>query len=124
MDTATLVDRQIEDGKKLITHLEHAGFAVDLALWILGSAEESWFLYIASPVVARNGLAAAYQKVYAELPACGAPSISRSEIKLIKSDHPIAEESRIYRDASQLSRFSGRKLGNMIVEDAWIYPER
>jgi hypothetical protein len=123
MDTATLVNEQIDDGTKFVAHLRKSGFDVVVAVWVLTSEDALWFLYIASPEVDSNGLAAAYRKAYSELSRSQLSSISRSDIKLIGSHDPLALDAIAYRNDKFPTRFGGRKLGNMIIEEAFIYPK-
>ena len=122
MDTATLVDEQIEEGKGFIDHLRQSGIDVAAALWVLTSEDQLWFFYIASSEVETSGLAIAYRKVYAELANCPIRWILRSDIKLIGQTNPIAVDAIRYR-SKLATRYHGRTLGNLIVEEAYIYPK-
>ncbi|HUG70911.1 MAG TPA: hypothetical protein VMM76_24395 [Pirellulaceae bacterium] len=122
MDTATLVNEQIDEGKLFVNHLRHNGFPVEAAFWVLTSEDELWFLYLASNIVDVDGLAAAYRKVYAELARCRVRWISRSDIKLVGSQNPIAQDAISYRSDRLATRYGGRQLGKMFVEEAYIYP--
>ncbi len=122
MDTATLVNEQVDEGARFVEDLKKSGFDVDVAFWVLTSEEGLWFLYIASPVVDREGLAAAYRRVNSEVSKCPLRWISRSDIKLIGSQNPIAVDAIDYQRSKLPARYGGRKLGNMIVEEAYIYP--
>ncbi|RIK76307.1 MAG: hypothetical protein DCC68_19615 [Planctomycetota bacterium] len=127
MDTATLVEEQIDAGKRFVAHLEKSGFPVDVALWALASEDGQWSLYIASPVVDANGTSAAYARVFPELSRSQESWITPFDIKLIGSQHPIAAEAAKYRSSVFSTRvgpnFRGRKLGDLIVEEAYIYPK-
>lgn len=123
MDTATLVDGQIAEGQQLIDHLRGNGIEVHAAVWVLTSAEGLWFLYIASPVVETAGQIDAYRRVFGELSRCPVQWISRSDIRLIGSQNPIALDAIAYQRNGLPTRFGGRTLGKMIIEKAYIYPK-
>lgn len=123
MDTATLVDDQIEDGKQFIHELKQSHFDVAAAFWVLTSEQGLWFLYIASPVVDTDGLAAAFRRVYSALSQSQVRWVSRSDIKLIGNNNPIAKDAVAYRNSRLITRFHGRTLGNLTVEEAVIYPQ-
>jgi hypothetical protein len=123
MDTATLVDEQIVEGKSLVNQLKERHFPVSAAFWVLTSDEGLWFLFIASPVVDEEGLAAAYRRVNTELSRCGVRGILRTDIKVVGVGDPIAIDAMKYRSNAQSTRYGGRKLGNLIVEEAYIYPD-
>ena len=122
MDTATLVNEQVDEGARFVEDLKNNGFDVEIAFWVLTSEEGLWFLYIASPIVDRVGLAAAYRQVNSEVSKCRLRWISRSDIKLIGIQNPIAVDAIDYQRSKLPARYGGRKLGNMIVEEAYIYP--
>ena len=122
MDTATLVNNQIDDGKKLVKHLRSAGVDVQVAFWALTTDEGIWHLFIASPLVDKVGLAEAYQKVYSELRSIHVQWIVRSDIKLISDKSPIACDAFAYQDTTLETKFGGRKLGKLIIDEALIYP--
>ena len=64
MDQDAVVSEQTEDGKRLIEALASAGFEVRVAFWAKPTDEGKWFLYLASPFVDENGLAAAYDLIF------------------------------------------------------------
>jgi hypothetical protein len=124
MDTATLVDERVDEGKRFLEHLCRSGFDVLVAFWVLASEDERWYLYFASSVVDNGGLSAAYRKVYSELSRSQVRWISRSDIKLIGCQNPIAVDAIAHQSDTFATVYRGRQLGNMIVEEAYIYPKR
>jgi hypothetical protein len=123
MDTATLVDGKRDDGKRFVDHLKEADFGVAVAFWVVPSDDERRLLYIASDVVDKDGLAAAYGKAYSELARSQVSEVMSSDIKLIGSRNPIALEAIAYRHDVMATNYGGRKLGSMIIDDAYIYPK-
>jgi len=123
MDTATLVREQIDEGERFVQHLGQSGFDVVVAFWVLTSEDGLWFLYIASHLVDTDGLAAAFRRVYSELARSQVRWVSRSDIKLIGSQNPIAVDAIAHRRSRLPTVYGGRQLGNMIIEEAYIYPE-
>lgn len=127
MDHELLVDQKIEDGKFLITGLVRQGFDVTIAFWARTSEEGLWFFYIGSASVHAIGLADAYRAVYGilqQLPHTEI-SISISSIKIIEADTPVAKDAIMVRDrypARLPTRYQGKRLGNMAIEEAYIYP--
>lgn len=122
MDTATLVTEQIDDGRRLIEHLTRNSIPVTVAVWVLTSDEGIWLFYIASGCIDDEGPAKAYRRVYSELSRCGVQWISDSDIKIVSPDDSIAVEAVSYRHNKFPTRYGGRKLGSLIIEDAYIYP--
>ncbi len=123
MDTTILVNERIDEGEIFISRLKSAGFDVVVAFWVLTSEEELWFLYIASSVVANEGLAASYRRAYRELSHSPTRWLSRSDIRLIDSNDPLTLDAIAYQRDTLPTKYEGRKLGNMIVEEAYIYPK-
>jgi hypothetical protein len=118
-----LANDRVDDGKQFIDELEQTRFDVGAAFWVLTSEEGLWFLYIASPVVDTDGLSAAFRRVYSALARSQVRWISRSDIKLIGNNNPIAKDVVAYRNNRLITRFHGRRLGNLTVEEAVIYPQ-
>ncbi len=93
MDQATLVTIQIEDGQRLVERLAQGGFSVTAAGWIKASEDGQWFLYLASPVVDKQGDLRAYRQVNPMVRQMPQPfSIDPFEIKLIGAATPLAQE--------------------------------
>lgn len=125
MDYVLLVDEQIEDGKSLLAGLVHDGFDVTVAFWVRTSEEGLWFLYIGSTSVRTMTLADAYRVVYGALRRIPNTEISISNVKIVDADNPIARSAIEVRDrypARLPARYNGKRLGNMSIEDVYIYP--
>jgi hypothetical protein len=125
MDTELLVDNRIEDGQKLVAELVLAGFDVSVAFWVKTSEEGLWFLYIGSTSVEPSKVADAYRTLYACLSRIPDPWVSMSEVKLIQASNPIAKDALAARDRQpgrHPVRFQGKRLGNLSIEEAYIYP--
>ena len=126
MDTELLVDNRIDDGRSLLAKLVGDGFDVTVAFWVKTSDEGLWFLYIGSTAAEAKLLGDAYQRVYACLSQLVSPSIELSDIKLIHSTSPIARDAVAVRDrlpARVPTKYLGKRLGNLSIEEAYIYPQ-
>lgn len=126
MDQIALVERQIEDGRKLLEHLEHTGFRVAAAFWVNATDADRWCLYIASPVADEEGRAAAYRLVYPAIRQMPEPFwIEPYEVKLIEQKSPVAQAVlaalRGHHGRGPI-RYGGARLGPMNVEAAYLYP--
>jgi hypothetical protein len=125
MDQITLVDRQIEDGQKLLLQLARDGLDVTAAFWLRPSDENWWHLYIASKQVDEQGPTAAYRKVQMSLHRLPGLSISLADIKLIETRDPLTHDimkiRKRYTGAAPI-RFGGAQLGDILIEEALIYP--
>jgi hypothetical protein len=128
MDTITLVENQIHDGKKLIDELPRHGFDVTTAFWLHASDEDRWRFNILSPPVDSEGLSQAYRRLHPLVRAMPQPFyIDPLAIKLIEPDHPIAKDILdIHRrsSGSQMCaiRWGGTRLGSVSIEGAYLYP--
>jgi hypothetical protein len=124
MDTDTLVEEQIEEGRELLIRLDHDHFDVTASFWLKTSEEERWILYIASSMVDR-GLSAAYREVYGLLHSMESPWISMSDVKLISPTHPIAVEvlENQHRYPPRIpTRMRRPRLGGVGIDEVCIYP--
>jgi hypothetical protein len=128
MDTDTLVDELIDDGKKLAEELPQHGFEVAAAFWIKPSEDGKWYFYLVSPIVDAEGLAKAYRRLHPLVRAIPHPfSIDPLEIKLIGPSNPIAKDvmaihGRILLSGVSATRWGGKQLGNVSIEEAYLYP--
>jgi hypothetical protein len=131
MDSALLVDEQIEDGRKLIEQLVRDGFDVTLAFWVRfkDEADGPWF-YIVSKTVDQEGLQAAYRAVHEAMqrrPAPWGPWISvssASELVLVSVNDATAKEVMALRDRFPgRNRLRGATIGTPYrIEEVYIYP--
>ncbi|HEY7424546.1 MAG TPA: hypothetical protein VH682_09985 [Gemmataceae bacterium] len=124
MDTELLVEDHIEDGGKLLAELVRSGFDVTVAFWIR-SEEGRWSFYIGSNAMEPDKIGNAYGPLYACLSRISASSMILSEIKIVHASNPIAKDAIAVRDR-HLGRFPihyrGKQLGNLAIEEAYIYP--
>lgn len=124
MALETLVTAAIDSGQLLIDKLRQRQFEVTAAFWVKPADEESWFLYIASPVVDRDGLSMAFRTVYRTLSEVPNSWDFTSEIRLIGSSNPITSavlsaQAHVLGPLSM--RYGGRQLGTMLIDEAYIY---
>ena len=92
MDTATLVKKREDDGRRLIGLLAERNIDVTVAAWVKTSEEGTWFLYIATEEVDKKGLANAYREVYGLLRSIEGTCISTSDIKLVGKKNAITTD--------------------------------
>jgi hypothetical protein len=125
MDYEVLVEGQIEDGRTLISGLTEKKFDVSVAFWVRTSEENLWFLYVGTNAVRQMSLADAYRVVYDVLRRIPNTAISISHVKIVDSDALVAKAAREVRDrdpARLTTHYLGKKLGNLAIEEACIYP--
>jgi hypothetical protein len=125
MDTELLVDQK-DAGRQLIQELDYEGFPVDVAFWVQRSEEGHWQLYLASPIVDEKHPNEAYRRVYAALSPTKSMWVSPSDVTLLHSANPLAvaaAEIRDRRPSPTVITYPGRKLGNLPINCAVIYPE-
>ena len=125
MDTITLVENRIDDGRKLVELLALKGIDVSAAAWILTGESWVWYLYIVTEEVDRKGLTAAYRDIYGVHRSMSGVCISASEIKLVGKSSPIAGDILEMRDESPAASpvyCRGSSLGGLAVDEAYIYP--
>ena len=128
MDTETLVDNLVDGGQKLADEIRRGGFVVTAAFWLRASEDGKWYFYIVSPSVDSEGLARAYRRLHPLVRRMREPfGIDPLEIKLIGPSNPIARDvvaihSRIPSASHWPIRWSGKNLGNVSVQEAYLYP--
>jgi len=126
MDTELLVDDRGYDGTRLLDQLGRDGFDVTVGFWAKTSEEGSWFLYIGSNLIIKGkAIGPAYGTLYLSLSKIPVQNLSLSEIQLIPADDPIAVAAREVRDrypSLTPVKYRGERLGNLAIEEAYIYP--
>jgi hypothetical protein len=125
VDQSTLVDNQIEDGRRFVERFAADGNPVRAAFWVKTAEEGIWFLYVATDIVERAGPAAAYRAVHASLRTLGESSLSSSEIKVVSPNNPVAKDVlavMAHHSGRSATRFGGKTLGSIAVEQTYIYP--
>ena len=92
MGTETLVDNQIEDGRKLLNLLDERGFEVTVAGWAKRLDDGIWNLYVATKRVDDDGLFAAYMEFNRIFQLTSDAWVLDSDITLIGKESPIAKD--------------------------------
>jgi hypothetical protein len=128
MAQTTLVEIQVRDGQRLIDLLGRNGVDITAAAWIHEGESGDWYLYLATPLVSENGdTLPAYRRlneVYRSM-RDEELGVDQFEVKMIGPHDPIAEDiakNRSPRPGKSPRRFTGGRLGELSVEQAWIYP--
>lgn len=126
MDQVALVDRRIDDGRKLVLQLARDGFQVTAAFWLKAPEDAWWYLFIASKVVDQIGPGKAYRALQSSLEHLPGTSISLADIKLIGvDDNPITASVRKVQQQGGGKgplHFRGGQLGNLTIDEAYLYP--
>jgi hypothetical protein len=127
MDSDTLVEKSIDEVRKLVEELPRHGFPVVAALWLKANVNEKWYFYIVSPVVDEAGITGGsrrLQPVVREMPLCwieplkirlaGTSTQLGRDVLAILQQYPGPRVSPI--------RWPGIWLGNMSIEAAYLFP--
>jgi hypothetical protein len=125
MDLELLVDDRIEDGKALLEELSEDRFDVTVAFWAKADDGGRWSLYIGSAAVRSVSIADAYRELYAALRRLPDARLSLSDIKILDPDDPVARDAIRARDrvpGRLPKRYRGERLGDLAIEEAYIYP--
>jgi len=125
MDKTSLVEKDIEEAKRLIKALDESQFEVKAALWFYLIDSDEWRLLIASPFVEENGPKRAYNFIQRELARMSPSSkISLKEISVLSpQDDLINLLRKAIRTGPGISgiRFTRNVIDNRFIEDAYIY---
>ncbi len=122
MAQGPLVDRQIEDGERLIRALVADNFDVTIAFWAQESEEGLWFLYIASPTVDERGKFAAYHAVQEKMDAIPDLRIGSFDVKLIGRSSRLVKDAEWLRDGSSPTWFGGGLFAEAGIDRGYLYP--
>jgi len=125
VDTITLVDELIDDGRKLIDRLIEENIPVIMTCSVKPVENDRWSLCTATPLLDEKGAARAYREVYRVLGSLGNLWVTDSDVKLVGRDDPITRDvldikRRFSVNLPTRSRRS--QLGNLAVEETYVYP--
>ncbi len=124
MATTTLVDRDLEVGRKIIGALAQAGIPVSVAFWAHVPQIEEWQLFIATPLVDSKGPRLAYEQVLRALRNDGIDSeLPWRRIFLRSPKDPVLKSLVKQTASSPRERFIAvnAAVGDRFVEDAYLY---
>jgi hypothetical protein len=126
MDQSTLVEDQIDDGRRFVEQFVMDGNTVRIAFWVK-TDDGLWFLYVVADGLDSQGPAKIYRSVHESLRKVNDLSISSSEIKVVSPNNPVAKEilalaSRFPNKSA--TRYPGNSLRTMEAEQIYVYPSR
>ena len=119
---------QITEGQTLIDRLTHEGISVMAAAWVKESESGDWYLYLATPLVTEGGgKRPAYHRVNAVIREMQKEGFGMDpfEKKVVGPHDSIAKDmiaNRGGRPGGPPTPFRGSRLGELYVDEAYIYP--
>jgi hypothetical protein len=124
MDTATLVNFDIENGQKVIDALDKDGKNPKVALWAKIPDYEDWRLVIASDHLDQTSSLSGYTEINEALKRTGFPFRRKPTISLRPMDKPFIQAlRRTFAAAADTygMRLGGQTFGDQYLEDAFVY---
>lgn len=125
MVKTALVEKDIEEGKRLIEELDKTNFRVQAALWFYLADSDEWRLLIASSFVEKEGPRKSYNFIQTVLAKISPPSeISLKDISVLSPSHDLIKLIKLaIRTGPCISgiRFTRNVINNTLIEDAYIY---
>ena len=125
MDQEVLVDLQFDEGRALLEELVRAKIDIAVAFWVKPPEEDEWVLHIASKRLSSMTAGDAFMAVFEALNRIQSSTIDYSDVKHAKPTNPAAAKAIEIRDRhSAISpiRLRAKKLGDLPIEEAYIYP--
>ena len=125
MDTTVLVDRDIENGRRLIDDLDRSKFVLDGALWFYFAETGEWRLLLVSPLVDTIGPKRCYTVIQSAIEDL--PQDFRISLERISVISPKDNLVRLLRIAISTGRkistirFTRNTINGVFIEDALIY---
>jgi hypothetical protein len=129
MAQAVLVEMQIKEGQRLLDRLAQAGVPVTAAAWVKESESGDWYLYLVTPLVSEGGAKkAAYHRVNEVIREMEKEGFGMDPFakKVVGPHDPIARDlvaNRSSRPGGPPTPFWGSRLGELSIEEAYIYPQ-
>lgn len=124
MDQGTLVSEQIDAGAKLVADFGHYK-PLRAAFWIKDPDDREWYLCLASDQINDTNFDLAYGEVNRLVRPMSNLWLDPFQVKVMGADHPMAkaviELTEKYPGICPI-RLRSRRLGNITVDDAFVYP--
>ncbi len=124
MATATLVNKEIEVGRRIVAALTRASIPVTVYLWAFVPQLEEWQFMVATPLVDTKGPLAAYDEVNKALQREGI--FDDLPVRRIFLESPndrvlkaLEKESRAIPD--EAFRVVNEQIAGNFVEDVYVY---
>jgi hypothetical protein len=125
VDQEVLVDLQFDEGRALLEELVHAKIDIAVAFWVKPPEKDEWVFHVASKRLSSMTAGDAFIAVFEALNRIQSSTIDYSDVKHAKPTSPAAAKAIEVRDRhSAISpiRLRAKKLGDLPIEEAYIYP--
>jgi|SRR5665213_792597 len=128
MDPETLVDKQIEERRKLVEELSAGGYEMGAAFWMRRNDDGEWRFYIVSPLVDSIGLQASYGRLREAKERGGKPfSGASSGVFLLGPSDPLGKDvlaiyAGPFGPREEVVYWNGIWLGKASIDGAYFYP--
>jgi len=124
MGESALVESQIVDAGSLVRKLDELGLAPTLVVWYYYDDAADWRLIIAGPEfdsLLPKQEAVAYRKIAEAMSAVSPASLTLSDIKLLRSDIPLAKAIRMLirtpPTGIMRAHFSNNSLNGIFIKE-------
>jgi hypothetical protein len=124
MDQGALVMPQLDAGARLVNEFDKYA-PVRAAFWLKPRDEGEWYLYLASDQIDDSNFDVAYGEVLRLTGKTPTPWLDPLQVKVISADAPLAKAvlAILARYPGKVpTRYQGRELGGVPVEEVYIYP--
>ena len=124
MDSATLVNFDIESGQKVIDALDSDGKNPNVALWAKIPDYEDWRLILASDRLDQSSSFSGYTEINEAIKKAGIPIHRKPSIFLRSMDKPFIQALRHAFSSTADTygmRLGGQMFGDQYLEDAFVY---
>ena len=114
--------------EKFLERLREAGVPVTVACWLKSDDSGRWYLYIVTPLVAKNGaLKAAYRRAHAVIQETEPPlGLDQFSFHLISAHDPVAKALLALRERHPGGRplhLGPHRFAHLPVEEVYMYPQ-
>jgi hypothetical protein len=128
VDTVALVSEQIKAGQQLVERLRGAGIPLTAAAWVKPTERYQWYLYLVTPLVGEDrAVRPASRRIRPIVRALQDEGvwIEPSDLMLIgtteATGEAIAAISRQVPPRRFGTRYGGASLGELSIDDAYVY---
>lgn len=129
MDQGSLVDVQIQDGRRVLERLRAEGVPVTAAAWVKESEGGPWYFYIVTPLVTEDGATpTAYRRLGPLIRGMPQPCwVNPMEFKVVAPDSEVGKAIRDGaggRAGPIPMPYGSVRFGGVSIDGAYVYPLR
>ena len=120
----SLVNDRIDSGARFLRQFGQK-FPIQMAAWMKPNDSSQWYLYVSLEALAHKPIGPAYSEVFQSLRDLGDDEFDPFQIKLIRTDDPLARQLLSIRGPAKrrATVFHSSYIAGELFDEGYIYPK-